>query len=101
MVASKQDIGNTKRHFSTMNNVRHQWRIQPQPPLRGVDLVNCARTVDIARGTKKPLSNKEGITRFVKTVLELVRSFNYILAFSHYISILAYSRRACPSLYSS
>uniref|UniRef100_A0A914Y705 Uncharacterized protein n=1 Tax=Panagrolaimus superbus TaxID=310955 RepID=A0A914Y705_9BILA len=72
MVSSKQDLGNTKRRFSTMNNVLHQWRIQAQPPLREVDLVQTARTVDISRGTKKPLSNKEGITRFVKTVLELL-----------------------------
>uniref|UniRef100_A0AC34F9W1 Phosphoprotein n=1 Tax=Panagrolaimus sp. ES5 TaxID=591445 RepID=A0AC34F9W1_9BILA len=72
MVSSRQDLGNTKRRFSTMNNVQHQWRIQSQPPLREVDLVQTARTVDISRGTKKPLSNKEGITRFVKTVLELL-----------------------------
>jgi hypothetical protein len=72
MVSSKYDEGNTKRRFSTMNNVTHQWRIQAQPPLREVDLINTARTVDISRGTKKPLSNKEGITRFVKTVLELL-----------------------------
>jgi hypothetical protein len=72
VVSSKQDLGNTKSRFSTMNNVQHQWRIQAQPPLREVDLVQTARIVDISRGTKKPLSNKEGITRFVKTILELL-----------------------------
>lgn len=72
MVSSKQDMGNTKRRFSTMNDVRHPWKIQAMPPLREVDLVNTARTIDYTRGAKKQLSNKDGITRFVKTCLELV-----------------------------
>jgi len=72
LVSNKQDLGNTRRRFSTMNDVRHNWKIQAMPPLREVDLVNIARTIDYTRGAKKQLSNKDGITRFVKTCLELL-----------------------------
>uniref|UniRef100_A0A7E4V9Z8 Reverse transcriptase domain-containing protein n=1 Tax=Panagrellus redivivus TaxID=6233 RepID=A0A7E4V9Z8_PANRE len=72
MVSNKEDLGNTKRRFSTHNDVRHPWRIASVPPLREVDLVATAHTMDFTRGTKKSLSNKDAITRFVKTVLELL-----------------------------
>jgi hypothetical protein len=61
--------GLSGRHFSPTAPTQHEWKIVPKPPLRQVDLVEVARRLSLSRG-KRSLSNRDAISRFVKTALE-------------------------------
>lgn len=71
----------THRLFLPSAQTTCEWKISAEPPLRAIDLVKIARDLNYNRGGKKFLNNKDGISKFVKAVLEQVvqSKFNIIL----------------------
>lgn len=62
----------THRLFLPSAQITREWKIAAEHPLRAVDLVKVAKELNHIRGGKKFLNNKDGISKFVKAVLEQV-----------------------------